>query len=477
MQVWTLDRSKPLGEILVEQGAMSRDMHEVLWHVFQGDSESLEGRLQGHREDLEAGIKQGLPEVSSAPSVEKTLGPEGEGDRPRDRSAGQDLSQAESTATLPPSSDEENEISQIDLWATMAPEPSASGEASGLGTPIAGPRYRILRPHARGGLGEVLVAHDEALNREVAIKAIAGPWADNSEVRARFLREAEITAGLEHPGVVPIYSLGQYRDGRVFYAMRFIRGNSLQDAINRFHRAGPEEWVLALRQLVLQFVYVCNTVAYAHSRGILHRDIKPTNIMVGRFGETLLMDWGLAVPFTLPRAREAVLTEDLPLRLSTGVAEETGHAIGTPSFMSPEQAAGRLDMLGPTTDVYSLGVTLYVLLTGKTPISGPGVAEVLERVRLGEFPRPRRVNRLVPRALETICLKAMALNPQDRYASAAALATDLQHWLADEPVPAWRGAWYERFLHWMRRRPLLVQVVVTVLIITAVLVFLARFAK
>src|SRR5262249_12046780 len=153
-----------------------------------------------------------------------------------------------------------------------------------------GERYRVLRPHRAGGLGEVLVAYDAELRREVALKHMQRHHADNPESRGRFLREAEITGGLEHPGVVPVYSLGTYDDGRPYYAMRFIRGDSLKDAIDRFHQADtstrdPGARRLELRRLLGRFLDLCNTLAYAHSRGVLHRDLKPANIMLGPYGE------------------------------------------------------------------------------------------------------------------------------------------------------------------------------------------------
>ena len=163
----------------------------------------------------------------------------------------------------------------------------------------AGERFRVLRPHARGGLGAVFVALDTELHREVALKQILDSHADDETSRKRFLLEAEVTGGLEHPGIVPVYGLGTYSDGRPYYAMRFIRGDSLKEATRRFHAdaalkrdAGRRS--LALQKLLRRFVDVCNAVDYAHSRGVLHRDIKPGNIIVGRYGETLVLDWGLA---------------------------------------------------------------------------------------------------------------------------------------------------------------------------------------
>ena len=320
---------------------------------------------------------------------------------------------------------------------------------------LPGRRFRVLRPHAKGGIGEVFVAHDEELHRDVALKEIQGRYADDPESRSRFLVEAEITGGLEHPGIVPVYGLGQYADGRPFYAMRLIRGDSLKQAIERFHRPEAKrlpagERALELRRLLGRFVAVCEAIAYAHSRGVLHRDLKPGNVMLGKYGETLVIDWGLAKPVGGPAGQDGAAEEPLrPASAADSSPTQMGTAIGTPSFMSPEQAAGRLDQLGPASDVYSLGATLYCLLTGKPPFSGP---EVLQKVQRGDFPRPRQVRRDIPRALEAVCLKAVALRPQDRYPTPRALAADVEKWLADEPTTAYREPWRVRLGRWVRRR-------------------------
>jgi WD40 repeat protein/tRNA A-37 threonylcarbamoyl transferase component Bud32 len=315
-------------------------------------------------------------------------------------------------------------------------------------------RFRILRPHARGGLGEVFVARDEELGREVALKKIQDCHADHPENRARFLREAEITAGLEHPGVVPVYGLGRYADGRPFYSMRLIRGESLKEAIERFHGTdGPARYLgarsLDLRQLLGRFLAVCNTVAYAHSLGVLHRDLKPANIMLGSYGETLVMDWGLARYFGRADTQDQPAPAGPEAGLDSSLTR-AGRTMGTPHFMSPEQAGGRLDLVGPASDVYGLGASLYCLLTGKPPFAEADSSAILFNVQCGMFPRPRSRNRQVPVALEAICLKAMALRPEDRYASARALADDIEHWLADKPVAAYPEPWTARLERWER---------------------------
>jgi serine/threonine protein kinase/formylglycine-generating enzyme required for sulfatase activity len=318
-----------------------------------------------------------------------------------------------------------------------------------------GARFRILRPHAKGGLGAVFVALDMELNREVALKQILDHHADEPTSRARFLLEAEVTGGLEHPGIVPVYGLGILDDGRPYYAMRLIKGESLKEAIERFRKDGALERdqglrSLELRKLLRRFVDVCNAIEYAHSRGVLHRDIKPANIIVGRHGETLVVDWGLAK--AIGRAEPASEVRERTLVPSpSGLAETiTGSALGTPAYMSPEQAAGELDRLGPPSDVYSLGATLYCLLTGRPAFAGE-VAEILRAVERGDYPRPRKVDQSIDRALEAVCLKAMAPKPEDRYAGARALADDIERWMADEPIAALREPLLPRLARWSRR--------------------------
>ena len=306
-----------------------------------------------------------------------------------------------------------------------------------------------FRRHAEGGLGVVYAAEDRQLKRNLAVKFIHERIVRDPDSRSRFLLEAEVTSRLEHPGVVPVYGLGQTKDGRPFYAMRFIEGETQDAAIQRYYDrtrtdADRSDRDLQFRELLMRFVAVCQTIAYAHNRGVIHRDIKPANIMLGRYGQTLVVDWGLA----LPVGRQGVFkeSEEKTLMPSSG-SDSNRIAAGTPVFMSPEQASGSLD-LSPASDIYALGVTLYKILTGQLPFGGQ---DCLSRVRRGDFARPTQVNRQLSKALEAVCLKAMSLLPQDRYPTAMELAKDIENYLADVPVSVYREPAARKLARWARR--------------------------
>jgi len=348
-----------------------------------------------------------------------------------------------------------------------------------------GERFRILRPHARGGLGEVFVAQDSELPREVALKQIQSHHANDAVSRERFVREAEITGGLEHPGIVPVYGLGTYPDGRPYYAMRFIRGETLKEAIGRFHAAdGPSRDLsvrsVELRRLLTHLLKACHAMEYAHSRGVVHRDLKPSNIMVGKYGETLVVDWGLAKAAGKDdlTARGGLSSEPVLQPRSGSTPEPTarGTALGTTAYMTPQQAAGRIDLVGVRSDVYSLGATMYEILTGRAPVQGDSVDELLRRAERGEFPRPRDVKPAVRGCLQSICLKALAREPADRYPTAAALAGDIERWLADEPIAAHRDCLGERFDRFLRRHRAWAQAAAIGIVLVAIVSWVALAA-
>ncbi len=427
---WVLEKHKPLGRLLQEHGALG-----------EADRAALEALVDRHLARHGGDPERSLATVHAADQLRDPL------TRLDDPDLHASLTRVRTRSDLG-----QGGLATVDY-------PAAGGAG----------RYRVLRPHARGGLGEVFVAEDTELHREVALKQIHPGHADDPDSRSRFLLEAEVCGRLEHPGVVPVYGLGTDDRGRPCYAMRLIEGETLQEAIKRFHagdgRGETGARRLALRQLLTRFVAVCQAVAYAHSRGVIHRDLKPSNAMLGKYGETLVVDWGLAK--VVGRAEGDAAGARPPLQLSgaDGLATEVGATLGTPAYMSPERASGRLDLLGPATDVYGLGATLYHLLTGQPPVQGDSAGEVLGKAARAEWPTPRRVNADVPGALEAVCLRAMSPRPQDRYATAQELAADVERWLADEPVEVYREPWRARAGRWARRHKALTTAAIAALLV------------
>jgi serine/threonine protein kinase len=314
--------------------------------------------------------------------------------------------------------------------------------------------YRPRRFHAQGGLGEVLAADQEELERTVALKRIR-PDKLRDAARRRFLREAAITARLQHPGIVPIYGLGQDEDGP-FYTMPFIEGRTLQQAIDAFHgdeslRRDPGRRDLGFRGLLQHYIAVCNTMAYAHDQGVIHRDLKPANIMLGPYGETLVMDWGLAKRLGAEDGGAEVEGDAPSPSPWADAVTAAGAVLGTLHYMSPEQARG--EPASPASDVFSLGLVLYAILTGKSPYADASLEgeSLRQAVREAAVVRPGRHDAGLPGALEAVCLKALAPRPEDRYSTARALADDLSRWLADEPVTAWREPLYARAWRLIRK--------------------------
>jgi TolB-like protein/Tfp pilus assembly protein PilF len=287
--------------------------------------------------------------------------------------------------------------------------------------------YELLEQIGRGGQGVVFRARQKSLNRTVALKVISlGQWASKAHLK-RFRLEAEAAARLEDPGIVPIHEVGE-RDGQCYFSMKFIEGGQLDEVVKKTP--------MPIRQAVELITKVARTVHYAHEHGILHRDIKPGNILLDRNGEPHLTDFGLA------RLVEADSTV-------TGTLE----VLGTPSYMAPEQAAGNNAAVSSNTDVYGLGAVLYQLLTGQPPFAGGTTYETI-RLLLDTEPRPSRLlNPKVDRDLSTICLKCLEKDPKRRYSSALALAEDLERWLKHEPIRARHTGIFARGKKWVRRNP------------------------
>lgn len=329
--------------------------------------------------------------------------------------------------------------------------PGAAGRSAATGPPTAAARYDVLRKHREGGLGEVWLARDGAVGREVALKRLRPDRADDPDLRARFVREARITGRLEHPCVVPLYDLIEDAGGRgPCYVMRFVAGRTLAEAVADYHahRAKKQTGRLELAALLDAFVAVCRAVAYAHALGVLHRDLKGQNVVLGDFGEVFLLDWGLAKPVGEADAAPTPML-DPPVPAGPDQPTRAGSLVGTPAYMAPEVAAG-----GPAakaSDIYGLGAVLYAILTGKPPYQGLDPWEVVEKVKASDPPPPRAVNPDAPPALEAVCRKAMARDPAGRYGTADELATEVRRWLADEPLAAYRDPWTVRATRWARR--------------------------
>jgi serine/threonine-protein kinase len=347
-------------------------------------------------------------------------------------------------------------IADPDVAGSLATLPPADGPALPPTVhyrPGSRERYTRTRLHARGGIGQVWLARDEDFGREVALKALLPERADSQATWLRFVEEARITGQLEHPGIVPVYELAaRDTDRQPFYTMRFIRGRTLADAVQDYHRRrrAGQAAPLELRELLSAFVSVCNAVAYAHARGVLHRDLKPANVVLGDYGEAIVLDWGLAKL----RGREEGAADLPPVALRPGEAREQtvqGQVLGTPSYMAPEQAEGRPDLVEERSDVYGLGAVLYEILTGRPPFAGSDTLEVLAQVVAAPPTPPRQAVGSTPPALEAVCLKSLAKKPADRYASARALADDVRCWLADEPVTAYPEPWTTKARRWLAR--------------------------
>jgi len=297
--------------------------------------------------------------------------------------------------------------------------------------------YELVEEVGRGGQGVVFRARQKSLNRTVALKVISlGQWASKAHLK-RFRREAEAAASLDHPSIVPIYEVGE-REGACYFSMKFVEGGQLDEVVKR----AP----MSIRQAAELIAKVARTVHYAHEHGILHRDIKPGNILLDAKGEPLLTDFGLV------RLVEAEST-----------ITRTREALGTPSYMAPEQAAGEQRKLSNATDVYGLGAVLYQLLTDHPPFAGGTTYETIKLLLDTEPRQPRLLNPKIDRDLSTICLKCLEKDPQRRYPSALALAEDLERWLKHEPIRARRTGVFTHARKWVRRNPSIAAMTATLL--------------
>jgi serine/threonine protein kinase len=312
-------------------------------------------------------------------------------------------------------------------------------------------RYEIVEPLARGGMGTVYRGHDRDLDRAVAIKVLS-PIALSEEASARMQQEARILARLEHPGVVPVYDLGRLTDGRIFYVMRLVHGRRLDEYVEYIDHAAHAERAAhtaarGLSEKLRLFVRICDPVAFAHAQGVIHRDLKPDNVMVGPFGEVLVMDWGIAA-----LGGESALGGEAGLAPSPAA----GAVVGTRAYMPPEQTRG--DPVDARADVFALGSLLYFMLTGAAPLD-EGIAPPGERI--------------APRPLLAICAKARAVNRDDRYPDVLSLAADVNRFLSGDSVTARRETALERLARFVRNNRIAVVIVLVYLVLRVVIAWLA----
>ena len=321
---------------------------------------------------------------------------------------------------------------------------------------LAGTRYRLLERVARGGMGVVYAAQDEKLERRVALKVLDVPGAEG-DLANRLMREARVLARLEHPGIVPVHDVGTLADGRVFYTMKFVEGQRLDKFI---------EGVLSVQDRLRLFLRICEAVAFAHARGVLHRDLKPANVMVGPFGEVLVMDWGLAKILggetqLAERASdpEATILEKPKqpgeTNNSTKSSVITGHGtvMGTPGYMSPEQARGEVEVLDARSDIFSLGALLRFILTQKTPA--------------GFTPR-------IDRSLEAISRKATADERESRYSTVQELGQDVSRYLDGLAVGAHRESIFEKTARFYRRYRFFILLILAYLAMRVILLLVLK---
>src|SRR5437773_4352716 len=310
--------------------------------------------------------------------------------------------------------------------------------------------YQLLEEIARGGMGIVYEARQLSLNRLVAVKVLlSGPLASSTDLQ-RFRAEAEAVANLQHPNIVAIHDVGE-QAGQPFFSMDYVEGRCLSELVR--------EQPLPAPRAAGYVKTIAEAIQYAHERGVLHRDLKPSNVLIDHAGEPRIIDFGLAKR----------LSSDPQLSASNDPLTRTGHVLGSPNFIPPEQAAGKRGAIGRHSDIYSLGALLYHLLTARPPFAAATTHEIVHQVLNTEPVGPRSLNPSVPRDLETICLKCLEKDPRRRYRTAQELADELRRFLRGEPIQARPVGPLGRFWRWCRRNPKLASLTATVVVLALTL--------
>ena len=389
------------------------------------------------------------------------------------------------TPTLPPPAEPSAKGAPAVAGKSAPPAPPRPAAQESTGAPVLGDlpdapvtpeqpgRYQLKRETGAGGQGVVNLVHDAVIGRDVALKVLL----DEKAAQGRFLREARITGQLEHPSIVPVHELGRRKDGAIYYTQKFIRGRTLRAALRACE--SPEERL----RLLPHFIDVCQAIAYAHGRGVVHRDLKPDNVMVGEFGETVVLDWGLAKvlggsapdPVTRP-PRDNATSPDLffsnaPEDGDTPKTRE-GAVFGTPSYMSPEQAQGRLAEIDQLSDIWTLGAMLYELLCGRAPFARPGKPTDLRRVARGKIPA---LPQEAPPELSAVAMRALQKDRALRYQSAAALAAEVEAFTLGSRVGAYDYSPWELFRKLVAKNPVAAAATAAaLLVLLGAVIFISR---
>ncbi len=315
-------------------------------------------------------------------------------------------------------------------------------------------RYQLREKLGRGGMGSVYLVADSELQRQVALKVLDIPDQDN-HLSERMIEEARIIARLEHPGIVPVHDVGTLSDGRVFYTMKYVQGERLDIAIKS---------VTAISERLRIFRKICEPVAFAHAHGVIHRDLKPANIMIGDFGETLVMDWGIAKVLNQSSSVELKNNTSHLLPAKDTSRTLSGTILGTPGYMAPEQAAGEITAINQQSDIYALGALLFFLLSGEPPpqitratTSPKKILQLLTQVS------GKTVN--IPKPLKYICQKAMSVSPENRYSTVQALISDIDNFLDDMAISAYKENIIELSLRFFKKNKFFVGLILTYLIL------------